>query len=61
MRTPPTVMLGLMLLLLAACTGRHVVTERDQGRVDGARSITSNSDLEWTIEHEPAPGPAEDR
>jgi hypothetical protein len=49
-------LVGMLLswsLVLAGCTGRHVVAERDVGRVDGARSISSNSDLQWRIEHEP--------
>ena len=40
-------------LLLASCS-RHFVVERDEGRVDGARSIATNSDTAWTIHTEPA-------
>jgi hypothetical protein len=61
MRRPLAMLLSLTLLLLAGCTSRHVVTERDAGRVDGARSITTNSDLQWRIEHEPAARANEER
>lgn len=44
-----------VLVLLAACTGRHVVVERETGRVDGDRSISTSSDIEWQIEQEPRP------
>lgn len=47
------ILLGSILGLLAACTGRHVVTEREVGRVDVNRSITNDSDLRWTIERKP--------
>ncbi len=42
--------------LLAGGCARHVVVERDSGRVDGDRSITSRSDLQWNVSHEPAAG-----
>ena len=45
------------LLGLVAC--RHVVVERDAGRVDSKRSITSSSDLQWSVEREPAPAETE--
>lgn len=41
-----------MCLLLNGCA-RHFVVERDAGRVDAARSITTNSDQQWTIQSEP--------
>jgi hypothetical protein len=47
----------LASLSLAGCA-RHVVVERSFGRVDGARSISTNSDTEWTIRHPPDPGPS---
>jgi len=40
-------------LTLGACA-RHVVVERSFGRIDGDRGISTNSDLEWTIQHEPS-------
>ena len=50
---------GLALaLLLAGCAARHFVAPREAGRVDGARSISSYSDLKWTIVREPAPAAA---
>jgi hypothetical protein len=52
MRPLACVILLSLALLLAGCA-RHFVVERDQGRVDGARSIASNSDEQWTIEREP--------
>jgi hypothetical protein len=43
----------MSLLLLAGCA-RHVVVEREAGRIDGAKSISSYSDTQWTIVHPPA-------
>jgi hypothetical protein len=43
----------LVLLILGGCA-RHFVVERDAGRVDSERSITTNSDTEWTVRHAPA-------
>ena len=48
---------GLVGLLLTGC--RHVVVERDFGRVDGDRSISTNSELDWKIQREPSPVPPE--
>lgn len=42
------------LLLTAACTGRHFVVERDVGRIDGEKSIASQSDTDWTVVRGPA-------
>ena len=42
----------LMSILLSGCA-RHFVAERDAGRVDGARSITTTSDQQWTVQSEP--------
>ena len=42
----------LLLLSLVACARHHVI-ERNQGRVDGERSIASTSDPEWTVLREP--------
>lgn len=47
------IVLGLTLSLLVACARHHVV-ERDVGRVDGKRSISSNSDTRWTVNRAPA-------
>jgi len=41
-------------LALAACA-RHVVVDRNFGRVDSQRSITTNSDLQWQVIHPPKP------
>ena len=46
------VLASLLPVVLGGCA-RHVVVERNFGRVDGARSIATNSDPEWTIRHEP--------
>lgn len=51
--------LALMLVCLVVCAGlvgcgRKVVVDRNFGRVDGARSISTNSDPQWTIQREPA-------
>ncbi|HEY8155978.1 MAG TPA: hypothetical protein VII72_17750 [Myxococcota bacterium] len=45
----------LALLILGGCS-RHFVVERSAGRIDGERSISTNSDTGWKIQHEPAPG-----
>ena len=51
--------LALCLLAgLAASCSRHVVIERDVGRIDGARSIASSSEERWTVREEPAAPPA---
>jgi hypothetical protein len=52
MRTA-AVMLSILALAIPFGCARHVVVERDFGRVDGERSITTNSDTAWTIRHEP--------
>ncbi len=44
--------LCLAPLLVGGCA-RHYVVERDVGRVNGAKSITSNSNTEWMIHREP--------
>jgi hypothetical protein len=49
----------LTLLCLVGCA-RHVVVPRDAGRVDGAKSITSMSDEEWTVHREPGSGEGEE-
>ena len=46
------VVVFLVLLLTLSCA-RHFVVERDRGRMDGDKSITSMSDVEWTIHEEP--------
>ena len=45
---------GLALALLITGCARLVVAPREAGRIDGARSISSYSDLKWTIVREPA-------
>jgi hypothetical protein len=52
MRTAAVILLSLALAILGGCA-RHVVVERDSGRVDSQRSVTTNSDTAWTIRHEP--------
>jgi hypothetical protein len=47
----------LAALALAGCA-RHIVVERDQGEVDGEKSITSLSDRAWSIDSEPTRGAA---
>jgi hypothetical protein len=49
--------LACLAPLVSAGCARHVVVGRDVGRVDGARSLSSNSDPQWTIRHEPDPSP----
>jgi len=44
---------SIRLMFALGC--RHVVVERDAGRVDSARSITSSSDQQWSVKREPAP------
>jgi hypothetical protein len=44
-------------LLLGACA-RHYVVERNFGRIDGERAISTNSDPQWSIQHEPAKDPS---
>jgi hypothetical protein len=46
-------LLCLLPLALGGC--RKVVVDRNFGRVDGQKSITTNSDPAWKIEKEPAP------
>ena len=43
-----------LLAALAGCA-RHVVVPREFGRIDGARSISTRSDPEWTLRQEPEP------
>ena len=43
----------LLLSILAVACSRHHVVSRDAGRVDGARSITTNTDPGWTVLQEP--------
>jgi hypothetical protein len=45
--------LGLAVLLFSGCARHHVI-ERDVGRIDGAKSISSSSDTQWMIQQEPA-------
>jgi hypothetical protein len=45
--------LGLVASVLSGCA-RHVVVERDVGRVDGDRSISTSSEGQWTIQHYPS-------
>jgi hypothetical protein len=47
--------LAAALALLAFCGCRHVVVERDVGRIDGDLSISTSSDLGWKVVREPAP------
>ena len=49
------VVLCLVSLALGAC--RKVVVDRNFGRVDGQKSITTNSDSAWKVDKEPAPAP----
>jgi hypothetical protein len=42
----------LVLVVVAGC-GRHVVVERHSGRVDGARSVMTRSDPQWKVVREP--------
>lgn len=49
-------LLAVAPLLFAGCA-RHVVAERNVGRIDDARSITTASDAQWTVEREPAAHP----
>jgi len=46
--------------ILGGCA-RHFVVERDFGRVDGKRSVTTNSDTAWTIRSEPEAPTDEER
>lgn len=46
------VLVILTSLLLNGCA-RHFVVERNAGRVDSARSITTSSDELWTVQSEP--------
>jgi hypothetical protein len=48
--------LGLSAFLAAGCA-RHVVVERDAGRVDTTRSVMTNGDAAWNVLHEPAATP----
>jgi hypothetical protein len=41
--------------LLAASCARHVVVERKGPGVDGARSVMTKSDTQWSVSREPAP------
>ena len=43
----------LVLLTMLGCARHHVIP-RDQGRVDGAKSIASTSELDWRVTSEPA-------
>lgn len=45
-------LLLLVIVPLASCA-RHVVVDRNQGIVDGEKSIASMSDAEWTILRQP--------
>ena len=47
----------LLLPILGGCA-RHFVVERSAGRIDGERSISTNSDTGWTVRHEPAAPPS---
>lgn len=53
MHRPPLRVVVLLMLAVLGCARHHVIP-RDQGRVDGAKSIGSTSDLEWRIHGEPA-------
>jgi hypothetical protein len=46
--------LGTSLSLLLTGCARHVVVEREGGRIDAAKSTSSYSDTQWTIERAPA-------
>ncbi len=48
------VMLLALLCLIAGGCARHVVVERGIGRVDGARGVSTSSDANWSVQHEPA-------
>ena len=59
MRLTATLLCALPLLALACA--RHHVVERNLGHVDGARSIMTHGDPEWTVEREPTGEPNEQR
>lgn len=46
-------LLGLCVLLVASCA-RHVVVEREGGRIDTARSVMTRGDGAWKIDREPS-------
>ena len=52
MKTLACVSMISMSLLFIGCA-RHFVVERDFGRVDSTRSISTNSDGQWTVRTEP--------
>jgi len=41
-----------LVLVMTGCSRHHVV-ERNSGRIDGARSISTSSDTDWTVQSEP--------
>ncbi|HTO05904.1 MAG TPA: hypothetical protein VMR86_02520 [Myxococcota bacterium] len=43
----------LASLGLSACA-HHQAVPRDFGRIDSDKGISTNTDLEWTIRHEPS-------
>ena len=52
----------LFVCLVVAATvlgcARKFVVERNFGRIDDQRSISTNSDSQWTVQKEPAKAPA---
>ncbi len=54
MRRLPLLFACLLAPLSLGGCARHVVVERSFGRIDSKRSISTNSDQQWTISHEPA-------
>jgi len=60
MRSAAVLLSTLALAIFGGCA-RHFVVERDAGRVDSERSITTSSDSAWTIRHEPESQVDEDR
>lgn len=43
----------LLLFSLLGCARHHLI-ERDLGRVDGAKSISSTSETAWQVKSEPS-------
>jgi hypothetical protein len=59
MRAAAVLLAGLSLAILGGCARRFVV-EREGGRVDSARSISTYGDTAWTIRHEPEAAPSDE-
>ena len=48
------ILIGSVCMSLVGCA-RHVVIEREQGRMDATRSISTRSETAWSVKHEPEP------